>query len=602
MLLKVIRFLRSHFLYKETGKWLLPFLVVLFSVSFSYGQTFVFAQLQGAPANTTGWNLGGFARVGNIISSDNSEIILCDAHTTETGSVFYNQPINLAKCNKWKAEFDFRMFDGTAADGIAFCFLDVPPANFVSGQGVGIPSTSNGLKVVFDTYNNCLTNSSTDVPKIELRWGTGYDECSSQPTIDNSNGELSFIRSDAYNHAIITYDAGNISVVVNDKLYLTGFQAFNFAGYLGFTSGTGGSFDNQSIKNVIIYTSVPSFDPGPDQSVCSGQTADIGTTDNPVYAYQWSPADGLSSSTISNPTVTIANATNANIARKYYITTTLSDGSGCTAFDSVAVTVKTLFPPLVSITSSVPRICGTDSAVIFTAVPTAGGASPEYQWFINTKISGSDSSTFTTNTLLNGDVVSCVLTNNESCAASNTTTSNPISLAIFPSPTVDAGSSVAINYGEASQLDAIITGDISSIAWSPAEGLSNSRISNPVAKPTATTLYTITVQTKDFCLASDTLTLKIISKDVVVPGAFTPDNNGDNDNFKPIILGAALDYLFVVYNRWGQRLFITATPGMGWDGSVNGQLQQPGTYTWTLSCTLNTKVHIQKQGTVVLIR
>ena len=48
------------------------------------------------------------------------------------------------------------MFDGTGADGVAFCFLDVPPNGFVNGGGLVIPDKANGLKVCFDTWNNCI--------------------------------------------------------------------------------------------------------------------------------------------------------------------------------------------------------------------------------------------------------------------------------------------------------------------------------------------------------------------------------------------------------------------------------------------------------------
>ena len=573
----------------------------LLSHSAGYSQAFIFAQLQGAPINTVGWNLTGSARAGNIKSNDNSEVILCDIHMGETGSIFYSQPIDLSKCNQWKAEFDFRIFDGTAADGIAFCFLDVPPSGFISGEGIGIPATSNGLKVVFDTYNNCANDHSLAVPKIELRWGTGYGECTGLPTLDNSNGTLSFIRSDNYNHATITYNAGNISVSVNNQLYLTGFQLLNLTGYLGFTSGTGGNFDNHSIKNVIIYTNVPASAAGADKTVCAGQTVDIGSPPNEAYTYQWSPSEGLNSITASNPTVVLPNISDNDITKTYAVTTSLSDGSGCTATDSVQVTVLTLTPPSVSIAASASQVCG-NVPVMFTATATAGGPAPQYQWLVNGTAAGTNSDTITLNTLGSGDIVSCLLTNNESCASINNASSNAISLPVFPSPTVDASPFVAINYGSNTPLNAITTGNISSVVWSPVIELNNSRIVNPVASPTATTLYTITVQSSDDCLASDTVTVKIISKDVVVPNAFTPDGNGENDTFKPVVLGAALDYLFVVYNRWGQKLFEIRTAGIGWDGAVSGHLQPAGVYTWYLQCTLDTRVRINKRGTVVLLR
>ena len=568
----------------------------------SYSQLFVFAQLQGSPMNTNGWSLTGVAHVGNIKEADNSELVLCTTGTGQTGSIFYNQPIDLSKCDQWKAEFDFRIFDGTAADGIAFCFLNVPPSGFVSGEGVGIPAASDGLKIVFDTYNNCAEDHSYAVPKIELRWGTGYNECDALPTKDNTNGDISFMRSDNYNHAVITYNGGNIAVAINGQTYLTGFQKISLRGYLGFTSGTGGNYDNHSIKNVTLYTNTPSFSAGADVSVCAGQTTQVGSPSNSLYSYQWTPSQGLSSSTDAQPVVSIDNPTDSDVSRLYSVATTLADGSGCVATDSVMVTVKTLSPPAITIRSSLPRICENDEPPLFTAVIKAGGLSPQYEWMVNGEISGTNSDTFSVVPLFNGDIITCRLTNAEGCAEEKTATSNSISLPVFPSPVVDAGLPVLIDYGTTAQLSATTTGNIESISWTPATGLSNPNIASPLTSARRTTLYTITVKTPDNCTASDTVRVKIISKDVVLPSAFSPNGDGENDIFKPLVLGNTLDYSFSVFNRWGQRVYQSKTQDAGWDGTVKGNKQPSGTYTWILSCTLDTNVPIKKSGTVVLIR
>src|ERR1700730_1311193 len=86
------------------------------------GQTYVFAQLTGSPMNTTGGNLVGDAQVTNIIGSGATELMLTRSANFDAGAAFFAQPINLSFCNKWIVEFDFRMYDGTGADGIAFCF------------------------------------------------------------------------------------------------------------------------------------------------------------------------------------------------------------------------------------------------------------------------------------------------------------------------------------------------------------------------------------------------------------------------------------------------------------------------------------------------
>ena len=87
---------------------------------------------------------------------------------------------------------------------MAFCFLDIPPSAFVIGQGLGIPANANGLKICFDTYPNCGSNNPAPYPKIMIRYGAGYNECLSQPTLDN-NGTLNFIRSSTYNHRAIAW-------------------------------------------------------------------------------------------------------------------------------------------------------------------------------------------------------------------------------------------------------------------------------------------------------------------------------------------------------------------------------------------------------------
>jgi hypothetical protein len=131
-------------------------LIVLLQFSNLKAQTLIFAQLTGSPTmNTTGWNLAGAAYTGDTggdINTDNDELILTDNINASSGAIFYNQPLDLATCYEWNVQFDFRMADGSNADGIAFCFLDVPPTGYVSGGGVGIPSTANGVKVVFDSY------------------------------------------------------------------------------------------------------------------------------------------------------------------------------------------------------------------------------------------------------------------------------------------------------------------------------------------------------------------------------------------------------------------------------------------------------------------
>lgn len=348
-------------------------------------QSYVFARLDGIPVNTAGWNFQGSSAVGNLIDNNNSEVILCPARPSTSGAVFFNQPINLTICNKWKAEFDFRMFDGSAADGIAFCFLESPPSGFVSGAGMGIPSSANGLKICFDTYNNCTSPTNSRVPKIQIRWGVGYNECWSQPTLENTDGSLSFIRSNSYNRALIEYENGNIRVSVNGNLLLSGFQTFNFTGYLGFTASTGGSNDNHSIKNVIIYTEMPPSEAGGingELVACPGENITIGTATTSGYTYSWLPTTGLNSPTISNPNVTADNVTDTVRSIVYKVQTSFTNNPGCFSTDSIRIIIR----PKPTINFSRPGICLNDAVANFidsSSTKDAASIPFSYQWYFD---------------------------------------------------------------------------------------------------------------------------------------------------------------------------------------------------------------------------
>ncbi|NCA19564.1 MAG: hypothetical protein EBS86_00275 [Crocinitomicaceae bacterium] len=322
---------------------LLITLIVCSINSFS-AQTLIFAELNGSPTmNTTGWNLTGAATTGDTGGDSNGnsdEMILTNNVNGSSGGAFFSQPIDLATCYQWNVDFYFRIFDGSSADGIAFCFLDVPPTGFVSGGGVGIPQTANGIKVVFDTYDNgCGSN-----PEIQIFNGAGYNECGTGIVkVNNSGGNLNFIRSNAYNHAVISYDNGVITVSVNGTQWLSTNYTVTFVGYMGFTASTGGSNDRHSIKDARIYADIATPDAGPDISICSGSNGQIGATSNPNYIYSWSPAAGLSQTNVSNPTVNLTNSGTSPITQTFTVTTTLvSNPTSCPVSDNVVVTVKPL--------------------------------------------------------------------------------------------------------------------------------------------------------------------------------------------------------------------------------------------------------------------
>ena len=73
---------------------------------------------------------------------------------------------------------------------------------------------------------------------------------------------------------------------------------------------------------------------------------------------------------------------------------------------------------------------------------------------------------------------------------------------------------------------------------------------------------------------------------VYAPNTFTPDNDGINDAFVPIVSGIdPTTYDLKIFNRWGEIVFESRTPGESWIGNhqVGGYFVPNGTYSWYLS-------------------
>jgi gliding motility-associated-like protein len=90
---------------------------------------------------------------------------------------------------------------------------------------------------------------------------------------------------------------------------------------------------------------------------------------------------------------------------------------------------------------------------------------------------------------------------------------------------------------------------------------------------------------------------------IAVPTGFTPNNDGLNDRFGPHNALKADNYLFRVFNRWGQLVFQSRNWQEKWDGRFNGQIQTSGVFVWMLTYTnRDTGLPISMKGTVTLIR
>ncbi len=141
--------------------------------------------------------------------------------------------------------------------------------------------------------------------------------------------------------------------------------------------------------------------------------------------------------------------------------------------------------------------------------------------------------------------------------------------------------------------------------WSPATGLNNRTIAAPVATNTTAQTYLVNIYTVTGCVTTDTQLVRMFKeREIYVPTAFTPNNDGKNDRLYPILAGVNQLTYFRVYNRWGNLVFETRQAGAvyGWDGTFKGQLQPTETYVWVAEGIDIDGKPVKRNGTSLLIR
>lgn len=176
-----------------------------------------------------------------------------------------------------------------------------------------------------------------------------------------------------------------------------------------------------------------------------------------------------------------------------------------------------------------------------------------------------------------------------------------VKVQVFPLPNAFAGNDTIMVAGQPLHLKAS-GGTI--YLWQPSAGLSNVNIPEPVATLSSDMTYIVTVSTTGGCMAKDTIHIKVLSTapDILVPTAFTPNNDRKNDILKPIPVGVSTIEFFRVFDHYGQIIFSTNIIGRGWDGRFQGRDLNGGTYVWAVQGIDYTGKKITKKGTVTLIR
>lgn len=176
----------------------------------------------------------------------------------------------------------------------------------------------------------------------------------------------------------------------------------------------------------------------------------------------------------------------------------------------------------------------------------------------------------------------------------NCSNSDAIQVDFLTAPIVDLGIDTAICAGTSIILDASYTA--SRYSWQDWSTL-------PTYIVQEQGMYI--VYTENLCGSMyDSIQVDLIDCDcfALVPEAFSP--NGDNNNDLLRVYGNCVkDIQFVIYDRWGEKVFEATTLAQAWDGTYKGRLLDSGVFIYALEATsTRDERKIQHKGSISLIR
>lgn len=181
-----------------------------------------------------------------------------------------------------------------------------------------------------------------------------------------------------------------------------------------------------------------------------------------------------------------------------------------------------------------------------------------------------------------------------------------INLAVNPSPTASISPDITINEGTSTQLTANGSGTLN---WSPTTGLSTITGNSVTATPTSTTQYCVEVTAANGCRDTACVIVTIeylcpVIEQTTLPNAFSPNADGLNDEFCiPGWEKCIKDFKIEIYDRWGQKVFVSNDPDFCWNGKNKGILMDSQVFVYYITFKyINSNKLVTKEGNISLIK
>ena len=258
--------------------------------------------------------------------------------------------------------------------------------------------------------------------------------------------------------------------------------------------------------------------------------------------------------------------------------------------DTITFTKSVISPFVVSPLSA--TVCAGDS-VQFTA---SGGN--QYQWQPAANFSQPNAST--TKAIIQSSQGYTVQILDPVCNR-DTTIIIPVSASTAANIQVSKSNDVSCS-NDSAVLKA--TGGVS-YTWTPNAYITRNINSQVTVKPPQNITYYVDGMDALGCKGRDSVRVNFINEGeqkLYIPNAFSPNNDGLNDLFRPTFIGPAASYRFNIYNRWGQLVFSSRIPGVGWNGVFQSKQQPAGVYVYYITAEGGCNGKFEEKGTFILIR
>jgi len=181
---------------------------------------------------------------------------------------------------------------------------------------------------------------------------------------------------------------------------------------------------------------------------------------------------------------------------------------------------------------------------------------------------------------------------------------------VHPLPFIDIGPDTALARGTTYLLNPVYPNNIVQWKWTPDINISCTSCPAPVVTAYRPIRYYLNVTDKNGCTSMDSILLMLSCSAgfIQIPNAFTPNGDGNNDFFRPIIGADIIVKSFRVFNRFGEQMYSIKdfdTKGQlmqGWNGSFKGVLQGQGAYVYMLEVVCESGEHNFYKGAFLLIQ